>query len=128
MIDKFLPHPKERIVYRTYPSDRLWTDGELITRICQYTWQDVTTVGAVQTLVAPNNPKRVAVGFVSSQAPGVIEIAPYSDGNASGFIFGFASTTVTWFHLHTYYSLVTAEWYAFSAMGLPLRVIQIERV
>lgn len=125
--DKSNPNGKQPIVYKTIPSDRLWVDPHLITTICQYIPYDVILTPNEPTLIAANDPRRAAVGFVSDQAVGVIQVAPYSDLNFSGFSFSEITTSISWYHLHKHYSMVTTEWYAFAAMAFTIRVITIIR-
>lgn len=118
---------RDRIERYPIPSDRLWVDPGLITRICRFSYQNVTVMADTITLIAPNNPKRIALGVTTDNGLITLYMSPWPDFTNVRLWFDSVTTGTRWYTLRDHLSLVTSDWYGYADTNCAIRVTQIER-
>ena len=109
------------------PSDRAWMDPRLFAANLYTQITDLPSDPIVPTLVIPANPSRWAVGF--TLAPPVMDgcqVGPWSD-LTTGTGFNSVGTSLLWFRLPDYGTLVQAAWYVVGGAGSVVRAVEIIR-
>lgn len=115
-------------------------DGRKRTTMVRPTWADPMYMLATNTseftviptlvgglsLVARNNPKRWAIGFVS-QTPvvGTMLVAPHNQAQDFGQLIG-TNGAILWYDIFRYGPMVSYEWYVFSSGGDTLGLYEVE--
>jgi hypothetical protein len=109
------------------PSDRIWFDPRVIVGSCEFIPTDITLTGATPTLLAKNNPRRVALGFVYPVgAVNTLNVGPWTNPNVFAFD-NLQPVSSKWYYLHVHLNMVCVEWYGFSGTTDTVRVIEIRR-
>lgn len=117
----------ERLIPVAVPSDRCWFDPPLILSNLYFSTRTIILAAATETVIAPNNPYRWAIGFVSQVFGGDRPVcAPYANAAVLG---GWPTTpdVPLWFRMPDFGPLVMSQWSATCAGGGYVVVIEVIR-
>lgn len=113
--------PNERVLI--LPS---WCDPGFMISMFQATPTEIALVANTVTLVAPNNPKRWAIGFQDALV-GLLQprVGITNQPNVYGHIVD-RTFSNNWFTIFTYGPMVCQEWYAFSSASGNFQMYELE--
>lgn len=121
MSDPVIQTPEPVSLYRP-----VWADPGFILSTNEFNTRTIDTSGGGIVKLAPNNPKRWAIGFlpIAGSQSGAF-VGPWPDVTQFGWPIGGAGG-ILWFDLFTYGPMIAYEWYFFGSLTSKVRVIEVE--
>lgn len=108
---------------RTLPPS--WADPRAILAVSAFRWADVDLLALAPGRLAVADPKRIAIGFNSTEAKsGIYQVAPWADADVSGFPVSLLAVQ-QWFDVFTYGPMVSGEWWGFASLDATARVLEL---
>lgn len=117
-----ITHPADYPPWMVRP---VWADPSYLMAVTSYQTTDVDDTAGPQSLVAPANPGRWAIGFSGpSGLAATVYLAPYADVGAYPLV-QLTTTDLIWLELFKYGPMVTREWWALFPPGVTIRVHEL---
>lgn len=124
MLDCKLPLPRS-------PAVPAWSDPKLVMATGAFRAQTVTVPASTLTRAAPDDPKRIAIGFKVARLPSrVVSVGPIGEAQRFGTSIN-SGSALLWYDLFTYGAMVCLGWELWpdesGEFGADVRVYEIYR-